>query len=475
MNFRKSRPTKTKRAIALALSAGFLAFLPGCTLRNSAEPPPSQQIQVPALPTEDIIADAFGRFTPNSPSLAADQPQSPTPQSDLSFLLSMPEKSVSDGAAEWISLYGENAGRVLLSTDEIAAYNRRVIDDCPTVVDIANPPDNMDGQTVRDMIHRYSMPAGEKYTHTGEYIDSGKRQKIEARRAADQVPEIVTVRRAVIVNRCDLKSLPTSIGFHNYGDKHYSGIQETELITGFPVWILHESPDGAFYFVQSYYYAGWIPSDCAALCSDEEFARYAGLTESDELYITITSPRLDVNGIRLDMGVTLPYLSEDESSITAELPGRGEDGRLTLRRESIAKSDCTLGSLPYTMENFYQQAFAFLGTPYGWGGAEGGVDCSGFVCAVFRCFGMYLPRNTGEQSRYNGEIVDLSSLTAAQKYQAFAELDAPSSVHWSGHVMLYLGEKEGSHYVIHAPQGGETVTVMPLNMNSTYLCAIRIR
>lgn len=465
-----------QRVLALALSAGFLSFLPGCSLRDGSDllrNPTIQQIQSPDASAEDAILAAFGSNTPISPMLSGDAPQNSIEKPDLSAVFVLPERKIHDGAGEWISLYAEKSRDVILSADEIAAYNQRVIDNCPTVVDIANPPETMDGQTVRDMIHRYSMPAGDKFTRSGDYIDSAKRQKIENRR--QNVPDTVEVRLAVITNRCDLKGVPTSVGFHNYGDKHYSGIQETELITGFPVWILHESSDGEFFFVQSYYYAGWIPSDCAALCTDEEFARFASLTTSGQLYVTVTSPRLDVNGVRLDMGVTLPYLSEDETSFTVEMPRRDSDGTLSIGAETLTKSDCTLGSLPYTMENFYNQAFAFLGTPYGWGGADGGVDCSGFVCAVFRCFGMYLPRNTGEQSKYNGEINDLSSMTAAQKYDAFASLDMPSSVHWAGHVMLYLGEKNGSHYVIHAPQGGETVTVMPLNMNSTYICAIRIR
>jgi len=225
--------------------------------------------------------------------------------------------------------------------------------------------------------------------------------------------------------------------------------------------------------VQSYYYTGWIASDCAAVCSREEFDRFAEVRAN--LYVTVTDARLDRNGVRLDMGTVLPYLSEDENDFLVSLPARGENGTLILRTERLPKESCILGSLPYTPENTIHQAFAFLGTPYGWGGAGGNVDCSGFICAVYRCFGMYLPRNTGEQLLYNGESVNLSGLTADQKHAALTGLGMPSTVHWTGHVMLYLGEKNGVHYVIHAPQGGETVTVMPLNMHSTYLRANRMK
>lgn len=471
MNFKKSCPTRFQRALALALSAGFLSFLPGCTLRESADPTTPQPVRPESALTTDQIITQFSTENPTLPALSADESQISIEKPDLSEIFAVPERSIHSDAAEWIGLFGEKSCEILLTEAEIAAYNRRVIENCPTVVDITDPPETMSGQTVRDMIFRCSVPDGDRYTRSGEYITSAMRQTIEARR--QNVPDTVEVRLGIVTNRCDLKSVPTSVGFYAYGDGHYSAIQETELITGFPVWILHESGDGEFFFVQSYYYAGWIPSDAVGICSREEFSELADVRGKH--FVTVTAPRLDVNGTRLDMGAVLPYLSEDESVFRVSLPSRDENGRLTMREERLAKSDSVLGSLPYTAENVINQAFAFLGTPYGWGGADGNVDCSGFICAVFRCFGMYLPRNTGEQSRYNGEIVNLAGLPANQKYAEFAALAHPSTVHWTGHVMLYLGEKNGSHYVIHAPQGGETVTVMPLNMNSTYICAIRIR
>lgn len=472
MNFKKSCPTSRKRVLALVLSAGFLSVFSGCSLRDSTDPPkkPVSTLEIPS--TEEIISGAFDHITLPSPLLNPDSAVPSIEKPDLSGIFAMPQRTIHESAAEWIEKRGDTADTVLMTPEEIRAFNQRIIDDCPTVVDMAEIPETMDGQTVREMISRYSIPSGDRFTESASYIDGAKREKIRLR--LEGVPDVVTVRPAIVTDRCDLKGIPTSVGFHKYGNWHYSDIQETELITGFPVWILHESSDGQFYFVQSYYYAGWIPSDSAAVCSREEFARFANLTKSGQSYITVTAPRLDVNGVRLDMGVTLPYLSEDETTFTVSMPVRSSDGTLSMETIRLNKTDCSFGSLPYTWENTLNQAFAFLGTPYGWGGANGGVDCSGFICAVYRCFGMYLPRNTGEQSRFNGEILSLSGITAAEKYDVFASLDVPASVHWTGHVMLYLGEKDGGHYVIHAPQGGETVTVMKLDMSSSYICAIRI-
>ena len=112
------------------------------------------------------------------------------------------------------------------------------------------------------------------------------------------------------------------------------------------------------------------------------------------------------------------------------------------------------------MENYYRQAFLYLGTYYGWGGSSGGVDCSGFVCAVFRTFGIYLPRNTGEQSKYAGKLLPLTENPSG----VLDTVRKPAAVYRPGHVMLYLGKKDGTHYIIHAPQGGEQVCVAELSM-----------
>ena len=76
MNFTKSRPTTSQRALALALSAGFLSFLPGCSLRDSSVnpvPPPPQQAQSHEIPVEEMLAAAFGSGNPALAPLVPDQ------------------------------------------------------------------------------------------------------------------------------------------------------------------------------------------------------------------------------------------------------------------------------------------------------------------------------------------------------------------------------------------------------------------
>lgn len=57
------------------------------------------------------------------------------------------------------------------------------------------------------------------------------------------------------------------------------------------------------------------------------------------------------------------------------------------------------------MDRFLQTAMLFLNTPYLWGGKSVfGIDCSGFVQQVFKCFGIKLKRDAYQQAE-QGEAI----------------------------------------------------------------------
>lgn len=96
-------------------------------------------------------------------------------------------------------------------------------------------------------------------------------------------------------------------------------------------------------------------------------------------------------------------------------------------------------------------AFAQIGKPYQYGGTgPGGWDCSGLVQAAWRSGGVSLPRTTWEQWSWGaGRKVSLSELQAGDLI--FSE--------GLGHVSLYAGAGK----IVHAPQTGDVVKVVPLS------------
>jgi hypothetical protein len=101
-----------------------------------------------------------------------------------------------------------------------------------------------------------------------------------------------------------------------------------------------------------------------------------------------------------------------------------------------------------------ESAFAMLGEPYGWGGHEGGRDCSRFLMDLFSGFGIGLPRHSARQALAGTFTVDVSTVASTREKLLLFEEAARRGVvllHFPGHIMLYLGTTEdGTPMAIHS-------------------------
>lgn len=70
---------------------------------------------------------------------------------------------------------------------------------------------------------------------------------------------------------------------------------------------------------------------------------------------------------------------------------------------------------------------------------------------IYRCFGIKLPRNTQDQGAKSlGIGHDLKHIgTLEEKLEILGEIPALTVLYMPGHTMLYLGENQGEHYIIH--------------------------
>jgi hypothetical protein len=156
------------------------------------------------------------------------------------------------------------------------------------------------------------------------------------------------------------------------------------------------------------------------------------------------------------------FLSEDfktcSEGYTVDYPLRGINGELCFCKAVINKNeDVTVGYLPYTRRNIISQAFKYLGTPYDWGEKFDGKDCSSFIMTVYRCFGIMLPRNSGEQEEcfYDSNNVTIFNEedNLEKRYEKMDKLKPGAALFMDGHTMMYLGKYNGNHYMIHTFAG----------------------
>jgi hypothetical protein len=263
--------------------------------------------------------------------------------------------------------------------------------------------------------------------------------------------------------------------FSRPGDLDIDRFQESALFVGDAVVVLHQSTDAHWLFVVAERYSAWIETTAVALGKRDDVLRYAttplALRVIGKRAQTVSAPQTGaLSQISLDMGVRVPWLREWPATRAingqlpmahwvVELPARDEDGGLRIRRALIARSEpMSPAPLAYSNANVLRQAFLFLGERYGWGHDFNGRDCSGFVSEIYRSMDIVLPRNTGDQARSPAfDTLDLTSVTPSTRRRALADVSVGDLIHIPGHVMMIIGQIDGSPWVIHDAHGLSTI------------------
>ncbi len=106
-----------------------------------------------------------------------------------------------------------------------------------------------------------------------------------------------------------------------------------------------------------------------------------------------------------------------------------------------------------TRRALLEEAWRFIGMPYGLGDTNGGRDCSRLLLDVFGAFDLHLPRHSSWQSKAGSFWIDTQHVPEAERPLLFDAAAKKGIVllHFPGHIMLYLGRNEvGDPMVLHA-------------------------
>ncbi len=226
---------------------------------------------------------------------------------------------------------------------------------------------------------------------------------------------------------------------------------------GEPVVILKE--EGEFFLVCGAYYRGWILKKRINRITASQFENF----RNPFLWAVVTEPLVTAENRQFDMGTVLPFLFEEGNFSLLHLPDK---------EVRLPTSSLHIGFVPYERSTLLSFARKYIGVPYGWGNAGGGVDCSGLIQRIFRCFGVFLPRNVAAQRRLPGVTYLPLWGENARKPE---DLSAPALLFAKGHVLLLT--EGGKHpMVLHAPHTGSLVLEEPLTeeRRETLLSAVEL-
>ncbi len=384
-------------------------------------------------------------------------------------------------AAWWCSRYGA-ADKVVLDAAGIAALNERIAKSSDiwsgavTAEQLASFA-NVDGAALRRQLADPWPLRREEYLE-GRRMTEDDAATFRANLNLDAVPANVTGRFAVTTAHTSLRVLPTDRGLYDSADadaRYYDNVQDSVLDAGEPVVVWHTSRDGRYVFVRCRTLSAWVARDDVAYCARDDWNRYA----APQQFLTVLArdvypaeaggtwhgkgPRpgydygadpASFKGMLLQ-GSNLLYTrrvpAADGERWEVLLPQRDAQGALTEKKVLLPAGPALReGYAPYTARQVLENAMQFLDSVYGWGGNYGSVDCSSFAWAVYRAEGICLPRNSGQIRRAPLHTVSLAGLGTAERLAVLAQLPPGALLHLPGHVMIYLGLKDGVPYAIHS-------------------------
>ncbi len=363
-----------------------------------------------------------------------------------------------DPVEYWIKKY-ENENKIILEQNEIKEFNKKIIDR-QTLNAVDPKAKNYDLTEYPDVVSKSLIINATKYSDLYEAIPDEKYYNF------DSLKEINNVKYAVAITKSSLRSIPTDIRFFEKTDETHSFdlARYKEIKFGEAMIVLHRTLDNEWLLVQTTNTKGWIKTKDVAFTNKEYFIKYINVSD----FIIVIAKSTNINNVYMDMGVKLALNHEDEKFYYVNYPIKNPDNTLGFKILKIEKNDDLYhGYLPYTTSNVIKQAMKYYETPYGWGGIDNGIDCSGLILNTYSVFGFKFPRNSSKLQSMAGNIFKFDG----RNNKAILNNLMPGSLlFFPGHIMLYLGKTDNKYYIIHAigvisNKNQERIRVMTVDIN----------
>jgi hypothetical protein len=271
------------------------------------------------------------------------------------------------------------------------------------------------------------------------------------------IPATVNRRWGIVVNHTNLRFYPTDVPGYSDTRVEMDLFQETSLLSGNEVAVLHESVTGEFLYVESHLARGWAPAVNIALGTKAEVQKVAGaknflMATGDKISI-YGDPRFANFARFLYFSSTMPLAKKDARGYVLNMPYRKPAGSLGIAPGYIRPdADVHVGYLPYTKRNVITQIFKLLNTPYGWIDQHNKRACSGTMRVLLQSFGIEVGAYPSTILPASDHIVYYESkMNTEEKTKAVEQLEPIITMAGNaGHIVLLLGKAgNGKLYFMH--------------------------
>lgn len=264
-------------------------------------------------------------------------------------------------------------------------------------------------------------------------------------------------KKGITVRNTNLRALPMDgVIFYNpsrAGEGFpFDYNQNSSIKINTPLFISHFSKDRLWVFVESSVALGWVKIQDIAFV-DEQFIQEF---QTGDYYINTK----DKSGI-----YTKGYI-QDSIELGTIFP-KNIKGFLMATKDyshkaivSYIDDNYNLKQMPleFNIKNIELISSELIGQKYGWGGLYGHRDCSAMTKDFYAPFGIFLQRNSGDQKN-DGIYMDIKKMDRKSKKQYILDNGIPwtTLVYMKGHIMIYIGSKNGEPLVFHNVWGIRTL------------------
>lgn len=354
-----------------------------------------------------------------------------------------------------------NPDEPILTSAQIEEFNESILDENDQMADIVGLENTVSKENLIEWLLKDPIPQDKKvFDKKGRAVEEAFFKELLNNMNIEEVKETNDLIFGVVVKRTDIRAFPTEESVSKSPSaRDFDAFQYSSLYPPQPVALLHKSKDGRWGFFQTPFVRGWIKIDDIGFADTRNDINPKSETpNSKSLVITgsmvkvFKSKKNKTAAATVPMGTVLTVQGEDKNYWIVKFPEKDKQGRLRWIDTYIEKrADIHMGPLAYNRRNVIRQAFKLLGERYGWGGINGLRDCSSFIKDVFATMGINLPRHSSHQAAVGKVLINIDETSAHGDIKKAMDSAIPGITLFglNGHIMLYLGNINGSYYTLH--------------------------